>query len=388
MARRPPLNNLTALAAPTSLDDHRAGYSVGSLWIHVGETAYICVATAVGGVVWVDTDAAASAVASSIVNDSDVPGTNVDDALNASYATGLATGLLSGGELSINVDTELYDISAGSGQVVDTTIPSNHVLIPVAWAANTGISPPDILTTPTTFVGMDSSGTRVEQAFPFTPAQRRTLISLGRIEHIDNVNIFSPIPLTIPAVMPVHAVWDIMQALGILNISGNVFSANGTNLALDKTVGSQLSGGANFHNDPLNPNEPIQAAVTAAGFGTVLSSHRDGSGGWITAPLASGLVSPSLYDDGSGTLAAVASNRWTVQQLLLSPEGFIILPYGQTLYISQSNALEGVADIVEDNPDFESINRRGWLVVRGGTTDLSDTGDNLFVPANKFGERL
>lgn len=49
----PPLNNLTATAAPLSTNDSSQGYAVGSLWQNTTTgTAYIAKSVGVGAAVW------------------------------------------------------------------------------------------------------------------------------------------------------------------------------------------------------------------------------------------------------------------------------------------------------------------------------------------------
>ena len=326
-------------------------------------------------------------VASAIGNDSAVAGTTVADALVNAQVTGLVTGLLTGGLMTAGAGAGEINIAAGSACFIDdTTDPAVPVLTSVTWTAFTNVAITDILTSDFTGIGINDSGAVVQVADRvFTGAEHRTIAILGQVSHPDHVNIpvGSIVNLPAPVNQAALATVDIMQALGTLNFKGNVFSANGVNLSLDVSSGLVLRGGSNFHTDTQDPN-----ILTQAGEAPVSSAvfvHRDGSGGFTTGVLTGAFVDPGFYDTGTGTLVAVSpGGRFTIQPLYLGFSGIGIAQYGQALYNSLDLAQEALTDAVISNPDLDDVNFRGWLIVRGNATDLSDTAQARFVVAPKF----
>lgn len=71
-----------------------------------------------------------------------------------------------------------------------------------------------------------------------------------------------------------NSVSDISAAIGIVN-SGNIFSANGANLKINKSAGHSTQIGLNWKNSKKNPNITTDAALTAPSF---LYSWRNGTG--------------------------------------------------------------------------------------------------------------
>lgn len=70
-----------------------------------------------------------------------------------------ATGLISGGLLSINADPTKFDISAGKGTIVDNyTDPENPSILHIEWPEITGITPTFLGSAIVSFVGLDTGG--------------------------------------------------------------------------------------------------------------------------------------------------------------------------------------------------------------------------------------
>lgn len=142
--------------------------------------------------------------------------------------------------------------------------------------------------------------------------------------------------------------------------------------------------GINFANDPKNPNIFTEAAQTAAFF---ITFGNDGAGNAAVFGVGTN-IDPSNYDDGSGTLASVPTNNYTIQRIFYGlGNGLIAVKYGQNLYTSQLAAVTSIQD--------ESIIRfaiegpvllLASLVVRSGATDLSDDNQAVFIQASKFGD--
>lgn len=314
---------------------------------------------------------------------------NLADLNDGSLSASVSTGLFSGGQLSFGtlsgspLTTALISVSAGSGIIVNNyTDPENPTYTLVSWDAFTDIAVTDIATVDRTFVGINAAGTLIQQTSEFTCAQRRDIISFGTVGHVTNVNVVA-VRSDPPAAFDVYArLVDIARALGPFNIEGNVYSANGANLNVDKDAGLSYRNGNNFHTDKACPD------VTTDGAETILEwnySYMDGSGGYTLTVKTSTIV-PNNYDDGDGGLGTVGTNTWTIQEIVHFPGGAgHRIEYGQATFGSSADALAAVPDINhEHNPAFIDGIHRCYLVIRGGATDLSDPADAIFVEAAKF----
>jgi hypothetical protein len=178
---------------------------------------------------------------------------------------------------------------------------------------------------------------------------------------------------------------DYILALGPLNM-GNVYGPNGANLNWDKSFGGTAFPGLNYDDDLTGKNTGVttDAAITA-GFGVL--AYQDGAGGWtIGSPTQS--VDPNFYDNGSGTLAAVSNNKWTVQRIFWRASvAATAIYYGQVQYNSKEGAIASRQDPVVHNQDLDDslLTFRGWLVVKKGANNLSDPTLACFINAGRFG---
>lgn len=330
--------------------------------------------------------------ASQIDNDSTVEGTTVADALVNARVTGLVTGLIEGGAISAGAGVGEFNIAAGVACFVDDISaasplpgsPENPLATRVAFGPFTNQTITDIGTTAFTSIGISAAGAIVQEGDrEFTSKEHRTICILGEAAHADNTNIAAFVNKPSPVNQIALGVTDIMAALGTINKTGNVYSANGANLTLDCSAGVSLRGGANHQNDPQDPNIITNAAASPVATG--FSLFRNGTGGFTPGFEAAGLMDPGFYDTGTGSLVAVSpAGRFTIVPLWRVPSGQFVFHYGQALYNSLDLAQEAITDAVINSPDLDDSNFRGWLIVRGNATDLSDAAQARFVVAPKF----
>jgi len=175
---------------------------------------------------------------------------------------------------------------------------------------------------------------------------------------------------------------DFAKSIGPFNVEGNIYEANGTNLNVDKTVGSSYRVGNNFHTDKASPDITTDSAETALEWNY---SYRDGIGGY-TLPGKTDTIIPGNYDNGTVTLGTVGVNSWTVQIIKHLPgSAGHRIEYGQATFTTDIEALAAIPDINHlHNPAFVDGIVRGYLVVRGGATNLSTVNDATFIEAAKF----
>lgn len=421
--------NFNAIIAPTVNNDNTEGYSAGSPWIDtVGDETYKLIDAATGAAVWVKTSLtadelgsmafqAANAVAITGGTILGISGLRITAGGYANFgaATGAGgygirdlagkmqfknsgkvwhdhisnlqvTGVLAG-TLTLNViaaGVGEFNIPAFNGVVVDNyTNPNIPDITEVAYPGATNLPVTDILTQPRSYIAVDKDANVIQQLAVFTPEQHRDLIVLGLLLHSDNVNVTDAIPLATTMYDLSLQLADFVQMLGPVNVIGNVYSANGANLNLNKSVGDQYRLGANLETSRQNPsivNIPSDSALTFR------YRYQDGSGG-ITEDADATAVDPDQYDDGTGSLASVANNKWTIQRFWIFSTGDTRFMYGQNIYNSQSEAEAAlIGEIFNSDPDLDANGSlRGWLIVKKSTTDLSDIALAKFIEADRFG---
>lgn len=307
--------------------------------------------------------------------------------------TRFSTGLITGGIITINAgDNTKVDISAGEGIFADNfTDPLNPVRLKVSWSDFIAEDVPDLVANPTTFFGLDlSSGTAVVVRMPevFTAENRRDFIGLAPVLHAGVISIDSIGARYAYALDEGQTTHDLGIAIGSINLdNGNVFSANaGANLTIDKTAGSTFFIGDNYQNSQKDPNATTDPAETPVAF--FFYTFQDGVGGFTNGPFVAN-VDPELFDNGSGTLAAVQANKFTTQRIWFFPVlNLTVIHYGQTEFntlIDAQNAIN--TEAFNKNPSLIS-GFRTWLIVKKGTIDLTNVANTLFVSAGKFGDVL
>ena len=301
-----------------------------------------------------------------------------------------STGWISGGEVTVNADNTKFDVAAGTGLVCDNhTDATNPSCTVVSWDA-TVANTVDTFAQLATRIGIDSSGSVVQSsgAALFTNEQNRDIITLGSIIHLDGVTI----GFTTPAVDVVNFntqlnIKDFVDAVGTsINQSGNVVSANGANLNLNTSAGSVYAFGLNRD----NPKDPSVVSFSASTTIQWQYSFKNGSGFYEFGPVTDTVV-PGSYDDGTGGVnvpdGVVADNRYSIQRVhLLASTGEYAIEFGQDTYASISEAIVGITtEDFTQNPLLSALTNRGWIILRGDATDLSDRDQARFCETDRFG---
>ncbi len=304
-------------------------------------------------------------------------------------STALSTGITSGGNLSINANPALIDISATSGWVVDYN-PfgvigiTNPKLTFVNFAGQTGIA---LIGPPTQFVTfwlLTSAGAVVQQATPPTPTQYRTHLILGVSAQFGGINTITQNLALVQGQTAAQLV-DLMRALGSFTTGSqsNVFSANGANLSVNTTGGPLFATplGLPNYNDP---NGTATLPQTPAQF-----HHATGT--TILAPVST-TIDVANYDPGGlGVITAVGggANTTTIFRIYVSgvagASNQVAIQYGQTTFASlaAATAAFGNGNFIV-NPTLIGLPLAGYLAVTRTATNLSDPTQASFTRASKF----
>ena len=309
-----------------------------------------------------------------------------DDPIRQDNQSG--TGVYTGGAITINgSDNTKIDITAGTGIVVDhRPDPVVPKIIPVAWEAYSSITVDSLSTALTSYIGIDRSGNISQFAGTLTAQQRRDNIILGLVVHTTNTVVESVSNFVVTGYGYAQSLIDLAAAIGLINGSGNVFSANTTNLTLAKTVGTSFRLGGNYTTDAAIPNSISSGSLVAP---SLFKPYRDGSGGFqVDSPLTTS-VDPTKWDNDSGTLQTVtADSPWTVQRIYYDPvNDDTIVHYGQTQYKQLDIAEDAIqGEDFEKNPILQDAILRSFMIIHKDCTDLTDTSKVKFIQADKFGQ--
>ncbi len=179
---------------------------------------------------------------------------------------------------------------------------------------------------------------------------------------------------------------DLSRAVGVINLNGNVFTANGANLAIDRSSGQVHQNGINYG---LNKKDPNTFKLSTRINNTFIYFFRDATSA-TNSTFPNNAIIPNLFDDGSGTLQTVLNPQWTIQRIFIFPQvgQLTAVAFGQNTHISKAEAIASI-----ETESFDALAAlkgpgsilRGFLVVRGGATDLTNPSDAEFFTAGKFG---
>jgi hypothetical protein len=304
---------------------------------------------------------------------------------NNTKGVGQISGILTGGILTIDGgDNTKVNLTAGTGIIIDWTNPSSPDFIDVSWPAQNLITVTALGSTDFTVFYIDSSGTlqQLPDLEP-SPQLKRQNVILDTATH-PNMTIVENIANTgILAYQASNALLDYVAALGPIN-TGNGYSANGATLSVQKAAGTTTLPYLNRVVDPQNP--AVQTNGVQAPISPWSQSYQDGVGGFTTVTGITA-VDPDLYDDGSGTLAVVPNNNWTVMRFyFFGQTNATVMTPGQAVY---ANSAEAEAAIFTENPVINPLVRLGTfvtaLIVQEAATDLSNTGVASFIDISNEG---
>jgi hypothetical protein len=306
------------------------------------------------------------------------------------YASNLATGLLYGGIISINAgNTARFDITAGLGQIHSSgssyTAPPQPTFQYVTWPGQTGITVTNLATSDTTWLYIDSSGNIQQRTEYYTDEQLETDIIIGQLVHPSRtyINLARTNPNVAYATDKQYE--QFIRAFGPIKVSGHSISPNGANLKLNRSSGKAFSLGRNWINDSDNPSVVSDNAQTDCIFFRYYRGVTAGT--FVTVPNQTA-IDPANYDDGSGTLQAVPGGKYTIQRLFYYPNTPTLLGvyYGRALYTSIADAAANIN--LEDFTEIENTRTNaifaGYLIVKGGATNLSNSSDALILQSGSF----
>ncbi len=293
-----------------------------------------------------------------------------------------STGTRDGGEVTINSgDNTLFDISSGSGIIVDNyTDPNSPTIQNIAWDSITGNSVTNLTGDSASYIFLDSNTNTVQFGIstPPTEADYRDNIFLGIVGHANFTNLINLFNTPIQIVSPINQHQDLTSAIGPFSINGNRVSNITGTLELQKSVGKSYFYGGNFHTDTKVPS----SITTAQLSGSTLIYAK---GTTVLGPSGT-TIDPDNYDpDGAGTITPIPGvGAYVAHRIWHQPSSnLLIFQYGQEFYVN--------AAIARDEFEFENfvvpagLNETSYLVAiiiaQDGDTDLDSA---TIIPQGKF----
>ena len=280
-----------------------------------------------------------------------------------------------------------FDITAASGYIVDYhTTPTVPVITPVSISSQTVTLSGGQLSQTVNYWYANSSGTILSQTTPLTGLQRRANILLGVTWGATGTGNLYNI-MSAPIVLPydTDTLWGLFLNMGSFSVSGNKISANGANLNINKTAGTQIAAGYNYGSGGVQtPNLVTNPVATAATFRYVTQNTSSQSATRTTVDVAN-------YDVG-GTITALTVNaNAAIHRVWLVPTGTatsqIVIQYGQVLYanLAAANAAIGQETYVI-NPDLvgSQATLLGYITAVKNATQLNNVAQAQFFNVGRF----
>lgn len=295
-----------------------------------------------------------------------IKGTNVQNnlaSIDSALVKALGTELFSGGAVTINSgDNTAFDVAATVGQIKTSTGYYN-----INYAGGSAIAAANIASQ-STYVYIDSTGAIGQQTTEPSGKEFREKLFLARLAS-NGSNFLALEEEKNPSGQYVNLVRDLVEYVPLVK-KGLVMGGN-ANLTFNRSAGSTFELGANFSNDPLDPNNNSLPALDSVTFFLL---KQDGI-------VASGIVDVPVdqYDNG-GTLTNITNNNFVIHTVYVFTSGNTTLQYGQAQYSSLDDAQAAINTrsfvLAAANANGTRI---GWIIVQEGATDLSNTAQARFV---------
>jgi len=288
------------------------------------------------------------------------------------------TGVRYGGAITVNgSNPDRVDITAGAGEIIDTTNPAAPVYHAVTWGAQTNVAITNT-GTPYTYWYVDDAGTITQTTTAPTNANQRGRIYLARTAYISGA-IAGIAYYAMPIVNSDQSLRELAEIIGVMK-TGFTLSANGANLAFNRASGVFFDIGANFYTSPTDPNSISITASTAQAFFHSTVNAQTGSSR-TTLDVAN-------YDN-AGTITAIGggTGQSSIFTVWLFPTGNVRVQYGNTTYSTLTEAVNAVSTraFTPTSGYSETGIILGWICATRTATDLSNATHAQFVQSNKFG---
>jgi len=240
--------------------------------------------------------------------------------ITPSIQQGATLGVITGGTL-VNAGGLNVQVLAGAGYLMVGTAPNDYLQY-TTWNTQTIALPANTVN----FIWIDNTGT---VQFGTTASDPITTIPLGKAETETSIIAFLQEQPQEATHLATNLDITLQNGLGPIYNYGSIVTLNGTD-QLNVSPGNYFYGSLNFMPSGGTP-------VSWDAF------YQNGSGGQNIIN-GQNAVPYTQYDNGSGTLASIPANEYTVHAFYVVNDGVneqYLLVYGQTLYTTLSAAQAG-----------------------------------------------
>jgi len=303
----------------------------------------------------------------------------------------LYTGLLNGGLISASVGGTTFNISSGSGIIVNLNASLSTNPYPTITYVNWGNFTNQSLTYRTTaiqtYVGIDSNGNIIQQTNPWNDGQYNESISLGTVIHQNQSTVNATITYPNVAYGYKQRTYDFIKAFGPLKLSGYTLSTS-SSLGLTVGSGNAFADGRNYQNDPNNPSYITDAGTTVS---KIFRYYQSGSSFVQDTNAAAGYteIDTTLYNpNGAGILTNVSPSKFYVHRIFWYPNSAtkgIVDYYGLNEYATIDEAQANFTN----EPFLETPNTQQnaiflGIVIIKGNSNFNSANDYRVVQASLF----
>jgi hypothetical protein len=256
----------------------------------------------------------------------------------------LYTGLLNGGLITVTTGSTTFNLSSGSGIIVDLGASLNDNPYPTIKYVNWGNFTNQPLTYLTssiqTFIGIDDNGSIFQQNTAFNDGQYNTLITIGTVLHQNKSTINASITYPNVAYGYKQRSYDFLKAFGPLKLSGLTINTS-SSLGLTVGSGTAFSDGRNYQVDPNNPSYITDPGTSVSKIfrywqsGSEFVQDTNAGAGYTT-------IDPTQYNNGTALVSVSPATPWTNQRVFWYPNSAtkgIVVYYGRGQYASSTEAL-------------------------------------------------
>lgn len=300
--------------------------------------------------------------------------------VGAEIARQITTGVVDGALLSINADPTKFNLSA---QVLSFSDYSSSLsapdVNPINCPAQSAVAVANLATADSTYISVSPSCTIIQSTTFPTQVQRRTNAFIGRLSHVNRTSVTAVANLPDLVVGSNSQLYDLYDAIGPFNISGNVISPNGANLSFNRSAGSIFRRSANYSSSKQNPHVVSFSGATASNFFRSTQT--------ATNPTPVNVIDVANYDV-AGTVTAIpgVGGTSTNRRVYIFSTGAIAIQYGQVTYGSLANAIAGITtESFVVNPQ---LSEGGVLLAiiscRKDATNLSNTAQCKITKTGRF----
>jgi len=265
----------------------------------------------------------------------------------------LYTGLLHGGLITAATGSTIYQVSSGSGIIVNINASLTANPYPtikyVNWGNLTASIAPLTASYQQAFVSIDSNGSIYQQGIPYASEQFDTSINIGVVlfQNGSTINGVKTQPSTAYGFEQQQNIFN--RAFGPLKLSGYTLAPSGSSTrSLIVAGGTAYSPGSNYSVDPNNPSYTTDSGTNVS----KIFRYRQSGSTWVydtNAGAGYTTIDPTQYSN-NGVLTAVpggGSNReFSIQRVFYFPNSVakaIVVYYGNATYASLTDATSNIS---------------------------------------------